>query len=63
MSIWKSPRGDFLNSFLAGDGQLLIIMINSVVGIVVHASRRRYDLDQLERGIGHEEAKGSGTRR
>ena len=33
-------------------------MINPVVGIVVHAIRRRYDLDQIERGIGEEEAKG-----
>ena len=43
---------------LKNDGQLLITMINPVVGVVVHAIRRRYDLDQLERGIGHEEAKG-----
>jgi len=33
-------------------------MINPVVGVVVHAIRRRYDLDQLERGIGEEETKG-----
>jgi SAM-dependent methyltransferase len=39
-------------------GQLLLTMINPVVGVVVHAIRRRYDLDQLERGIGEEEAKG-----
>jgi hypothetical protein len=32
-------------------------MINPVVGVVVHAIRRHYDLDQLERGIRHEEAK------
>ena len=43
---------------LKNDGQLLITMINPVVGVVVHAIRRRYDLDQLERGIGEEEAKG-----
>jgi ubiquinone/menaquinone biosynthesis C-methylase UbiE len=43
---------------LKGEGQLLITMINPVVGIVAHAIRRRYDLDQLERGIGEEEAKG-----
>jgi ubiquinone/menaquinone biosynthesis C-methylase UbiE len=39
-------------------GQLLVTMINPVVGFVAHAIRRRYDLDQLERGIGEEEAKG-----
>jgi hypothetical protein len=43
---------------LKDGGQLLITMINPVVGVVVHAIRRRYDPDQLERGIGHEEAKG-----
>ena len=43
---------------LKGEGQLLITMINPVVGVVVHAIRRRHDLDQLERGIGEEEAKG-----
>jgi ubiquinone/menaquinone biosynthesis C-methylase UbiE len=43
---------------LKNDGQLLISMINPVVGVVVHAIRRRYDPDQLERGIGEEEAKG-----
>lgn len=43
---------------LKGEGQLLITMINPVVGFVAHAIRRRYDLDQLERGIGEEEAKG-----
>lgn len=43
---------------LKDEGQLLITMINPLVGIVVHAIRRRYDLDQLERGIGEEEAKG-----
>ena len=43
---------------LKDDGQLLITMINPVVGVVVHTIRRRYDPDQLERGIGHEETKG-----
>ena len=40
------------------EGQLLITMINPVVGFFSHPIRRRYDLDQLERGIGEEEAKG-----
>ena len=43
---------------LKDKGQLLITMINPVIGVVVHAIRRRHDLDQLERGIGEEEAKG-----
>jgi ubiquinone/menaquinone biosynthesis C-methylase UbiE len=43
---------------LKGEGQLLITMINPVVGFVVHAIRRRYDPDQLERGMEEEEAKG-----
>ena len=43
---------------LKDDGQLLITMINPVVGVVVHAIRRRYDPDQLERGMGEEEEKG-----
>ena len=43
---------------LKGEGQLLITMINPVVGFFAHAIRRRYDPDQLERGIGEEEAKG-----
>jgi SAM-dependent methyltransferase len=43
---------------LKGEGQLLITMINPVVGFFTHAIRRRYDLDQLERGMGDEEAKG-----
>jgi ubiquinone/menaquinone biosynthesis C-methylase UbiE len=42
---------------LKREGQLLITMINPVVGFFAHAIRRRYDLDQLERGIGEEEAK------
>jgi ubiquinone/menaquinone biosynthesis C-methylase UbiE len=43
---------------LKREGQLLLTMINPVVGFVAHALRRRYDPDQLERGIGEEEAKG-----
>jgi hypothetical protein len=33
-------------------------MINPVVGFVAHTIRHRYDLDQLERGMGEEEANG-----
>jgi ubiquinone/menaquinone biosynthesis C-methylase UbiE len=57
----QSKRGQVLSEatrVLKDEGRLLITMINPVVGVVVHAIRRRYDLDQLERGIGHEEAKG-----
>jgi ubiquinone/menaquinone biosynthesis C-methylase UbiE len=57
----QSKRGQVLQEarrVLKDEGHLLITMINPVVGVVVHAIRRRYDLDQLERGIGHEEAKG-----
>jgi SAM-dependent methyltransferase len=43
---------------LKDDGQLLITMINPLVGFIVHAMRRRYDPDQTERGMGDEEAKG-----
>jgi ubiquinone/menaquinone biosynthesis C-methylase UbiE len=43
---------------LKDDGQLLITMINPVVGVVVHAIRRRYDPDQPVRSIRHEEGKG-----
>jgi SAM-dependent methyltransferase len=43
---------------LKGEGRLLITMINPVVGVVVHTIRRRYDPDQLERGMTEEEAKG-----
>jgi hypothetical protein len=43
---------------LKDDGQLLITMINPVVGVVVHAIRRRYDPDQLEHGMGEEEEYG-----
>jgi SAM-dependent methyltransferase len=57
----RSKRGQVLQEarrVLRDEGQLLITMINPVIGFVVHAIRRRYDLDQLERGIGEEEAKG-----
>jgi len=57
----RSKRSQVLQEasrVLKDDGQLLITMINPVVGVVVHAIRRRYDLDQLERGIGEEETKG-----
>jgi len=57
----QSQRGQVLHEarrVLKDDGQLLITMINPVVGVVVHAIRRRYDPDQLERGIGEEETKG-----
>jgi ubiquinone/menaquinone biosynthesis C-methylase UbiE len=56
-----SKRGQVLQEarrVLDDEGQLLITMINPVVGFVVHAIRRRHDLDQLERGMGEEEAKG-----
>jgi ubiquinone/menaquinone biosynthesis C-methylase UbiE len=43
---------------LRDGGQLLVTMINPVVGFVAHTIRRRYDLDQLERGMGEEEANG-----
>jgi SAM-dependent methyltransferase len=57
----QSKRGQVLQEarrVLKDDGQLLITMINPVVGVVAHAIRRRYDPDQLERGIGEEETKG-----
>jgi SAM-dependent methyltransferase len=57
----RSKRSQVLREarrVLREEGQLLITMINPVIGFVVHAIRRRYDLDQLERGIGEEEAKG-----
>ena len=56
-----SKRGQVLQEarrVLKDEGRLLITMINPVVGFVVHAIRRRHDLDQLERGMGEEEAKG-----
>jgi SAM-dependent methyltransferase len=57
----RSKRSQVLQEarrVLKDEGHLLSTMINPVVGFVVHAIRRRYDLDQLERGIGEEEAKG-----
>jgi SAM-dependent methyltransferase len=57
----RSMRGQVLQEarrVLKDGGQLLITMINPVVGFVVHALRRRYDPDQLERGMAEEEAKG-----
>jgi SAM-dependent methyltransferase len=39
-------------------GHLLITMINPVVGFVTHATQRRYDPDQLERGMMEEESNG-----
>jgi SAM-dependent methyltransferase len=57
----RSKRSQVLQEarrVLKDEGRLLITMINPVVGFVVHAIRRRYDLDQLERGMGEEEAKG-----
>jgi ubiquinone/menaquinone biosynthesis C-methylase UbiE len=43
---------------LKDEGQLLITMINPVVGFLAHTIRHRYDLDQLERGMGEEEENG-----
>ena len=43
---------------LKDGGQLLVTMINPIVGFVAHTVRHRYDLDQLERGMGEEEANG-----
>jgi SAM-dependent methyltransferase len=43
---------------LKDGGQLLITMINPVVGFFVHKIRHRHDPDQLERGMGHEEDNG-----
>jgi ubiquinone/menaquinone biosynthesis C-methylase UbiE len=43
---------------LKGGGQLLITMINPVVGFFTHTIRHRHDLDQLERGMGDEEENG-----
>jgi SAM-dependent methyltransferase len=57
----RSKRSQVLQEarrVLKDEGHLLITMINPVVGVVVHAIRRRYDPDQLERGIPEEEAKG-----
>jgi len=43
---------------LKDDGHLLITMINPVVGFFAHTIRHRYDLDQMERGMGTEEDNG-----
>ena len=43
---------------LKDEGALLITMINPLVGFVVHGIRYRHDPDQLERGMGPEEAYG-----
>jgi ubiquinone/menaquinone biosynthesis C-methylase UbiE len=43
---------------LKEEGQLLITMINPVVGFFAHKIRHRHDLDQLERGMGEEEENG-----
>jgi SAM-dependent methyltransferase len=43
---------------LKDEGQLLITMINPVVGFFAHTIRHRFDSDQLERGMGEEEANG-----
>ena len=43
---------------LKDGGHLVITMINPVVGFFAHTIRHRYDLDQLERGMGEEEDDG-----
>ena len=43
---------------LKDGGQLLVTMINPVVGFAVHKLRHRHDPDQLERGMKEEEANG-----
>jgi len=43
---------------LKDEGQLVITMINPVVGFFAHTIRHRYDPDQLERGMGEEEENG-----
>jgi len=43
---------------LKDEGQLVITMINPVVGFFAHTIRHRYDPDQLERGMGEEEQNG-----
>lgn len=43
---------------LKDGGQVLMTMINPVVGWVAHTLRHRYDPDQIERGMGHDEEYG-----
>lgn len=43
---------------LKDEGQLVLTMINPVVGFFAHRIRHRYDPDQLERGMGEEEQNG-----
>jgi ubiquinone/menaquinone biosynthesis C-methylase UbiE len=43
---------------LKDEGQLVLTMINPVVGCFAHTIRHRYDPDQLERGMGEEEQNG-----
>ena len=43
---------------LKDEGQLVVTMINPVVGFFAHTIRHRYDPDQLERGMGEEEENG-----
>lgn len=43
---------------LKDKGQVLITMINPVVGFFAHTLRHKHDLDQRERGMGEEEAHG-----
>ena len=47
---------------LKDEGQILITMINPVVGFFAHTIRHHYDPDQLERGMGEDEEYGLGTR-
>ena len=59
--IRRSKRDQVLQEarrLLKDGGHLLITMINPVVGFFAHTIRRRYDLDQLERGMGDEEENG-----
>jgi SAM-dependent methyltransferase len=59
--IPQSKRSQVLQEarrVLKDGGQLLITMINPVVGFVTHVIRRRYDPDQLERGMTEEESTG-----
>ena len=59
--ITMSKRNQVLQEarrVLKEEGQLLITMINPVVGFFAHKIRHRHDLDQLERGMGEEEENG-----